>query len=305
MWIAILAACLAAALVVLVVALFALRSANRRAADVTTQVERARSAVRAVVDEETSLHSDEIRRTLARERALSTSALAEEERRLGEERRLAFIERERHAGEELADQLARTERRLDEKLRGFTEDLERAQRHLAQQVTRLEQTQQTALAEVAARIEAEAATLGTSADEQRRAVHRLREELEHAAGQAVAAALDELESSTAERRRAIDEITERLRVRETAIAQSLDRAETDVKARLDVLLVEWEKRQTERLARVLDREVEHYAQLTLQQVDERVRMVREDAVSRLERELDRTIHALATEGLGRRLDQGS
>ena len=108
----------------------------------------------AVVDEETTAHVEEIRRTLARERADSVSPLAEEERRLGEERRIAFVERERRAGEALADPLARTERRLEERLHGFADDLDRSQRHVEPQLARLEQAQQVAVAEVEARIAA-------------------------------------------------------------------------------------------------------------------------------------------------------
>ena len=52
---------------------------------------------------------------------------------------------------------------------------------------------------------------------------RLREELEQAAQAAVAEALDELEAHTGERRRVIEEIAERLRLREQALARA-DRA---------------------------------------------------------------------------------
>ena len=228
----------------------------------------------AAVEEETAAHVAEIRRVHARERAASASALAEEERRISDERRAAFLDRERKAGDELADLLARGERRLEERLRGFADDLERAQRHLETQLARLQQQQKQALQEVEARIEAEAAELGSTAEEQRKAVFRLREELERAASAAVAEALDELEAHTAERRRAIDEINERLRARETAINESLERAETDVRARLDVLLVEWERRQTANLERVMEREVERHAQLALVSLDERVRDAR-------------------------------
>ena len=127
------------------------------------------------------------------------------------------------------------------------------------------------IADVEARLERESAELGSTADEQRKTVARLRDELERAAGQAVTEALDELESQTFERRRAIDEITERLRQREHAVAESIERAETDVRARLDVVLVEWERRQTERLARVTEREVERHAQIAMQALDERFR----------------------------------
>ncbi len=214
----------------------------------------------------------------------------------------SFLERERKAGEELSDLLARGERRLEERLRGFADDLERAQRHLETQLARLQQRQTHALQEVEARIDAEAAELGSTADEQRKSVFRLREELERVASQAVAEALDELETHTAERRRAIDEINERLKARESAIAESLERAEVDVRARLDVLLVEWERRQTANLERVMEREVERHAQIAMLAFDERLREAREDAAARLHRELDRAVELLSREELGRRLE---
>ena len=131
---------------------------------------------------------------------------------------------------------------------------------------------------------------------------RLREELERVANEAVAEALEELETHTAERRRAIDEINERLKVRESAIAESLERAEVDVRARLDVLLVEWERRQTANLERVMEREVERHAQIAMLAFDERLREAREDAATRLHRELDRAVELLSREELGRRLE---
>jgi len=228
--------------------------------------------------------------------------LAAEERRLTEERRAAFAEREQRSGDALADQLARTERRVDERLRSFTDDLDRAQRHLEAQLTALGNSYRQSIAEVEARLEAESAELGSTADEQRKTVLRLREELERAAGQAVTEALDELESQTVERRRAIAEITERLRQREQAVAESIERAETDVRARLDVVLVEWERRQNERLERVTEREVERHAQIAMQALDERFREAREEAATRLQRELERAIELLAREELAQRLD---
>ena len=239
---------------------------------------------------------------LARERAESASPLASEERRLAEERRSAFETRERETADRLSDELARTERRLEERLRGFQDDLDRAQRHLEAQLARLAQRNQQAIADVEARLEAEASELGATADEQRKVVLRLREELERAAGQAVTEALDELEAQTIERRRAIEEITERLRARETAVADSIEKAETDVRARLDVVLVEWERRQADRLERVTEREVERHAQVAMLALDERLREAREEAVTRLHRELDRAVELLSREELAQRLD---
>ena len=53
---------------------------------------------------------------------------------------------------------------------------------------------------------------------------RLREELERAAQQAGAEALEELEAHTSERRRVIEEIAERLRRREQALTEQVERA---------------------------------------------------------------------------------
>jgi hypothetical protein len=288
---------------VAVAALFALalRRARRAATATDRLVADARAAVRDIVAAETQAHTEEIRRFRAGARAETASVLAAEERRLSEERRLAFAERERQRGDTLADELAVTERRLEERLRGFTDDLERAQRHLESQLSHLVQRYRQAIADVESRLEAEAAELGSTADEQRKAVIRLREELERAAGQAVTEALDELEIHATERRRAIEEITERLRGREAAIAESIERAESDVRARLDVVLVEWERRQTERLERVTEREIERHTQVAMLAFDERLREAREEAVTRLERELDRTIERLVREEFVQRL----
>ena len=83
---------------------------------------------------------------------------------------------------------------MDERLQAFTDDLDRAERHLEAQLARLEQRHRQAIVEVEHRIEAEAAELGSTRDEQRKTVMRLREELERAATEAVTEALDELEA---------------------------------------------------------------------------------------------------------------
>ena len=298
----ILAGCLGAALAALFVLWTVLRRARTEATATQKLVSEARAAVREVVAAETQAHANELRRVLARERAETASALAAEERRLSEERRVAFTERERRSSEALADELGSTERRLEERLRAFADDLDRAQRHLEAQLAHLGQRYQQAIADVESRLEAEADALGSTADEQRRTVIRLREELERAAGQAVTEALDELEEQTMERRRAIEEITERLRGREAAIAESIERAESDVRARLDVVLVEWERRQTERLERVTEREVERHTQVAMLAFDERLREAREEAATRLQRELDRAVEVIVREELTQRLD---
>ena len=298
----ILAVLLGVALVAAAGLWLALRRARSRAVETDALVAEARTALHAAVEDETAAHVEEIRRTLARERADTISQLAAEERRLGEERRSTFAERERQTSEELADTLVGVERRLDERMQGIVDDLERAQRHVETQLARLIQRQQQAVADVEARIDREAAELGSTSDEQRQAVVRLREELDRAAASAVTEALDELEAHTIERRRSIEEITERLRAREAAIAEGIEQAETDARARLELTLIEFERRQTERLERVTEREIERHAQLAATAFDERMREIREEAATKLTRELDRAVEAIQREELARRLE---
>ncbi len=298
----ILAGCLGGAVVLIVALRLALGRARTRASATDELVLAARATLRRTVDEETGRHADEIRRVLARERAESVSALAAEERKLADAHRGEFATRERRAGEMLAATLAEVERKVDERLRSFTDDLDRSQRHVEAQLGRLEQRHREAIADVEQRIAAEAADLGSTADEQRKAVVRLREELERAAGQAVTEALDELESHTGERRRAIADITERLRARETALAEGVEKAETDARGRLEVEFIEFERRQTERIARVVERELERHVQVASLAFDDRMRELREESAARLARELDRAVELLGREELVRRVD---
>ena len=76
------------------------------------------------------------------------------------------------------------------------DDLDRSQQTLETELRKLEQRQKQLIAEAEARIEAEASELVATSDEQRASVLRLREELERAAQQAVAEALEELEAHT-------------------------------------------------------------------------------------------------------------
>ena len=298
----ILAGCFGGAVLLAAALWLSLTRARTRAKASDELVLAARASLRKTVEEETAKHADEIRRVLARERAESVSALAAEERKLADAHRGEFATRERRAGELLAATLAEVERRVDERFRSFTDDLDRSQRHVEAQLGRLEQSHREAIADVEQRIAAEAADLGSTADEQRKAVIRLREELERAAGQAVTEALDELESHTSERRRAIADITERLRARETALADGVEKAETDARGRLEIEFVEFERRQTERIARVVERELERHVQVASLAFDERMRDLREESAARLARELDRAVELLGREELIRRVE---
>jgi hypothetical protein len=289
----ILLAALVVALAGAAVLWFALHRAKARAKASEAVLADAHAAVAAVVRQEAMEQAAELRGLLERSRADSLSLFAEQERRIADERRRDVAERERVAGEGLAAALAESERRVQERLRGWQEDLERAQRHLEAQLGRLAQRQEQLIAEAEARIEAEASQLVETSDEQRAAVLRLRDELEQAAQQAVAEALDELQSHTVERRRVIEDIAERLRAREAAIAEQIERAEADARTRVDASFADIERRQLEQLERLVERETTRYAEVAAQQFEVALKAAREDAATRLGRELDRAADSYA------------
>ena len=260
--------------------------ARRRRADPTAD---ARRQLETLVAEQTAASAEELKARLARLRADSLSILAEDERRIADERRQELAERERAAGVELADALAARTRRVEERLRGWGDDLDRAQQNLETELRRLEQRQKQLIAEAEARIETEASALVTTSDEQRASVLRLREELERSAQQAVAGALDELEAHTSERRRVIEEIAERLRRREQALTEQVDRAETEAARRIEASFADIERRQLEQLQRTVAREAERHAEAAGVQFDTTMRSAREEAAARLARELDRAV----------------
>jgi len=278
---------LALAILSLAVAAAALYLARTRRRD--PSLEAARATLQAIVVEETAASADELKTQLARMRADSLSSLAEEERRIADARRRELGERERAAGEQLADALATTTRRVDERLRAWTDDLDRAQQNLEVQVRKLEQRQQQLIAEAETRIEAEAAELVSTSEEQRASVLRLREELDRSAQAAVAEALEELEAHTGERRRVIEEIAERLRRREQALTEQVERGETEAARRIEASFADVERRQVEQLQRVIAREGERYAEAAGQQFEASMRGAREEAAVRLARELDRAV----------------
>ena len=283
----ILAAALGVALVLVILLAIAYRRSRARAARLDELVTAARRAVRAAAEEEATTQSEQLRIAIARAHADSLSTFAGEERRLSDQRRGELAVKERELSEQLAETLAVVERRVEERLHAWEADLERSQRSLEDEVSRLEQLERQKIAEVEARIEAEAGELGTTIDEQRAAAIRLREELERTAKEALTEALDELQSQAADRRRAIEEIAERLRQREHALTEQIDSAESDARARLEVAFVDLERRQIEQLERAVAREVDRLSEAGALEFENRMRAIREEAATRLQSELDR------------------
>ena len=284
----ILVAALSATLVAVALLALLLRRAGARASRMEELVAQARRSVRAAAEEEAAAQAEQLRVTISRAHADAQSTYATEARRLSDERRGELAVRERELSERLAETLASVERRVEERLRAWEADLERAQRALAGEVTALEQLQRQRIASVEARIEAEAAELGTTVDQQRAAAVRLREELEASAKDALTQALEELQSQADDRRRAIEDITERLRQHEHAVAEQVDHAESEAQARIEAAFAELERRQVVELERASTREVDRLSETGALEFENRMRAIREEAADRLREELDRT-----------------
>lgn len=283
----ILLAALCAALALSAILYLSLRRSRARAVRTEELVSTARRAVRTAADEEATAQTEQLRVAISRMHADSLSEYTAEERRLSDERRGELTVRERELSDRLAETLAVVERRVEERLRAWEADLERAQRALDGQVSALAQHQEQRIAQVEARLETEASELGTASDQQRAQAIRLREELESSAKEALAEALDELQTQAAHRRRAIEEIADRLRQREQAMNEQIDRAESEARARLEIAFADLERRQVEQLDRAATREVDRLSEAGALEFENRMRAIREEAASRLREELDR------------------
>jgi hypothetical protein len=279
-----------------------LRSAHR----MDEQLSRAQARLSTQIAREADERSAELERTLTRARADSVSLLAEQERRIGEERRVAASERSRVATDELGEAVTLAQQQVEARLNAWTDDLERAQRGVTDQLAQLAQRQKQLISDAEARIAADAERLESESEQQRAGLVRLRDELARVTQEAVEAGNAELEGYASERRRALNELNERIRRRERQLAELIEREETDAVRRIEVRFADVERRQVEQLERVLTRATSSYSDAAAQQFADAIRAARESAGTRLSRELDRAVQAFAREAqtvLGERLAQ--
>ncbi|HKR64470.1 MAG TPA: hypothetical protein VJZ00_12130, partial [Thermoanaerobaculia bacterium] len=280
---------------VLAVAATRVRQLLVRLRSIDGEIGAVESRLRALVTTEAAERSAELERTLARARADSASLLNEQERRIAEERRTAAAERERQAGASLSAGIAAAQQQVEARLRAWTEDLDRARRVVDDQLAQLAQRQRQLISDAEARIASDAERLEAESEQQRVGLMKLRDDLARAIEQTVSTGNAELETYAAERRRALHDINERIRRRERALAEQISREETEVTRRLTEAFADAERRQVEKLQRVLDRATSGYADLAAQQFSDAIRSAREDAATRLSRELDRAVQSFARE----------
>ena len=294
------------ACLVAVVAALGIRRGLERARAIDNEIERAKLELEEVVHRGAQARSAELERTIARARADSLSAFAEEERRLAENRRLALEESEQRLRHGLADAFSKVENQVERRLAAWHQDLDRAQRQLGERLEQIAERERGLIEALESRLNTDADRLKTVDEEQRAAVARLREDLGRAVAEAGASASAELEAHATEQRRALQQVSERLTARERDLLRRVEREETDASRRIQSTFAEVERRQVEQLERVLERTAGRFVDTAGHQFEGTIKAAREEAARRLQRELERAVQSFAREGeslLGERLAQ--
>jgi hypothetical protein len=208
--------------------------------------------------------------------------------------------------DELGEALTKAQQQVEARFNAWTDDLDRAQHAVVDQLAQLAQRQKQLISEAEARILADAERLEAESEQQRGGLVRLRDDLARATQEAVSAGTSELEGFAAERRRALHELNERMRRRERHMSELIEREETDAMRRIQAGFADVERKQIEQLERILKRATSSYSDAAAQQFADTVRGTREASATRLSRELDRSVQAFAREAqtvLGERLSQ--
>jgi len=259
------------------------------------QITAAQARLQELLDAETAERAAELEHTLARARADSISLLAEEERRIAEERRTAFADRERELTASLIQALTDTQAQVTQRLTEWRRDLDRSADLTKVRLTELAERQQQLLSDAGARLDADAERLAAESETQRERLVRLRADLEQALTEILEAAHNEVESEAVARRRALHELEERMRLREKELMERIEREELEVAQRIRADLEDVQRRQIEHVTRMLERSTASQADESTQQFAALVKSNREDAARRLARELDRAVEAFARE----------
>ena len=291
-----------AAAVLAVAALLAsiavLRKVRQQQRQLEREVDRGKEEFDRVVGQELEQRTEELSRILARSRADAMSLLADEERRIAEERRRDVAERERDASARLGEQLVAVQRAVEQRLGDWNNDVAKLQEGLADELKRLEAKQRQLMTEIESRIGQDADGLQTQIEEQRQVIARLRTELAVSAKEVTQQAAAELEQHSAERRRALQDVAERLRKRERDLQEIVEREGNDATQRIQLAFADIERRQIDQMQRLVTRETTRYSEAASQQFDTAIRTAREEAARRLSRELDLAVERFAREAEG-------
>ncbi|HEY7002913.1 MAG TPA: hypothetical protein VH281_01425 [Gaiellaceae bacterium] len=273
--------------------LFALNRGLQRLQQIEHQTDAARAEIAAFAQAEAKSRMLELERMLARERANTGHQLSEQERRLAEERRGSVERQAERARVELTQTVASVQERLEQRLMAWAADLDRGQRELEQKLVALGQHQREAIAAYEARLAADAERVEQTSEEQRLALVKLHDELQRFGSSFLEEGRSEIEIHAAERRRALHEVNERLRARERALREQLDRDEAETRNRITAGLEEAERRHLAALDRAFERAATRLTEYAEKQFDGQIKQSRERAAERLSRELEKAIEQFA------------
>ena len=273
--------------------LLALNRGLRRMQQTERLADAARDEIHAFAAEESRQRILELERILARERANTSHQLSEQERRLAEERRDTVERQAERARVELTQTVASVQERLEQRLMAWAADLDRGQRELERKLVELGQQQREAVTAYEARLAADAERVDAASEEQRLALTKLREELQRFGSSLLEEGRSEIEIHAAERRRALHEMSERIRSRERALREQLERDETEARGRIAAGLEEAERRHLAALDRAFDRAATRLTEYAEKQFDAQIKASREKAADRLSRELEKAIEQFA------------
>lgn len=279
-------------------ALVALQRLVAQAQRVDERLVEAERQLDSVVTREVAARAADLERTLARARADSLSKLSAEERRIGEERRLALAERERRAGAELNEALVKVERRVAHRLAELNADLERTEQGLVSQLKTLAERQRQLMGQAESRLALDTERLDAASEEQRERLSTLEAQFARTADEIAASAQEQLEGHERDRRRALQEVAERLRQRELELRERVAAEEAEAMQRIQAGFGDIERRQLDQLRRVVERTSESFSDAISKQFADSIRAARDDAAQRLARELDRAVEHFTKQAQG-------
>jgi hypothetical protein len=269
--------------------LYGLASGLRALRGVAQTGDEARARLARALEIESEERRKELERTLARERAHATHLLGEQERALAEERRAVIERQAERARVELTEAVASVQQRLERRLMAWAADLDRGQREQEAKLAELGHRQREAVAGYEARLSADAERFGAASDELKAALTKLRQEFQRLATESLEEGRADIELNASERRRALHEVSERLRARERALRDQVEREEAEAKSRLTAGVAELERRQLAQLDRAFERAGTRLIEAAERRFDAQIKESRERAAERLGRELDKGI----------------
>jgi len=249
--------------------------------------------IEAVLEASARERATELERTLGRERANTAHLLSQQERKLSVERRDLIARQADRARSELATSIEQVQERLEQRLTAWAADLDRGQRNLEKRLNDLATRQNEAIKTYEARLAADSDYLRTATEEQQTALARLRVELVTVGEEILQEGRSDLEAHADENRRALQELTLKMRDSERTVREQLDHAEADALQRIQSAFEDVEKKQRDALTRSLDRAAGRLSEDAERRFDTQIRASREKSAQRLSHELDKSMDQFA------------